>query len=121
MANKRDLKKQIKNICGALASECALASQFVPGIDREKMNEIIGKIADLQVTTIERLGVAFDKSQRDFDNQVAYVKAKKEYFAKAYKALVEGFNKQAEEIVGEMNAVLPQAQKDANKEAAAKA
>ena len=40
-ANKRLLKKEIHRICGALAGECVLAKIAIPGIDREKLNEII--------------------------------------------------------------------------------
>lgn len=118
MANKRDLKKQIRNICGGLATECVLATEFAPGIDKEKMNEIIGKIAGLQENTLSRTSFSFDKSIRDYDNRHEFIVAKKAYYHKAYNKLVKDFNDTVEEIVKEMNAALPQEVKDANKAAA---
>jgi hypothetical protein len=50
MANKRDLKKEIKYVCGDLAAECLLAKNYVKGVDAKAMKEIITKIADLQIS-----------------------------------------------------------------------
>ena len=41
MANKRDLKKQIRYICGDLAAECLIAGEYVDGIDRKSMRAIV--------------------------------------------------------------------------------
>ena len=40
MANKRELKKEIKYVCGDLAAECLLAKNFVKGVDAKAMTEI---------------------------------------------------------------------------------
>ena len=42
MANKRELKKEIKYVCGDLAAECLLAKNFVKGVDAKAMTEITG-------------------------------------------------------------------------------
>lgn len=118
MANKKDLKKQVRNICGDLAAECVMARQLVPGVDKDKMCDIIDKIAGLQEGTLKRISFSFDKSERNFDNRHVFLVAKKEYFHKAFNKLVSDFNNTVEDIVKEMNAALPQAAKDANKAAA---
>ena len=38
MATKRQLKKAIKRTCGYLAGECIISQQFIPGIDKEKLD-----------------------------------------------------------------------------------
>ncbi|MDE6394466.1 MAG: hypothetical protein K2K77_03900 [Duncaniella sp.] len=58
-ANKRLLKKEIHRICGALAGECVIAKIAIPGIDREKLNEIIYQLADLQVSALRLVSVDF--------------------------------------------------------------
>ncbi|MDE6581662.1 MAG: hypothetical protein K2K47_03950 [Duncaniella sp.] len=121
MSNKRLLKKEIRNICGALAGECIIVKWAIDGIDAEKMNEIVYKIADLQETTIERVSVAFDRTPSSFDYDMkAYNKARNQYYKAAFKSLKADFNKSVEEIIKEMNACLPAAAKEAAKAAAAK-
>lgn len=107
MANKRNLKKQIKYICGDIASESVLAIQFMPNIDQEKMANVINDIAKLQFATLEHLTFSFDKSPRDFADAKAYKKARAEYFKKAYDSVRKEFNEKVEAIVKEMNAALP--------------
>ncbi len=107
MANKRNLKKQIRNICGDLAAECAMAIQFVPMVDKEKMSEIISRVAGLQENTLARVSFSFDKSVRDFANNHEYIKAKKAYNKIAYRKLVADFNNTVEKVVDDMNAAVP--------------
>ena len=57
MANLRDLKKEVKYVCGDLAAECMIAESFIKGVDREKMNGLVVRIADLQSTALS--GVNF--------------------------------------------------------------
>lgn len=115
MANKRDLKKHILYVCGDLAGECILSSEYVPGIDIEKMYQLVPEIATLQVETLKRVSFSFDKVVKDFSTKQEYNKAKKAYFAGAYQKLDNDFIAQVEAIVKKMNEALPQAQKDANK------
>ena len=68
-ANKRLLKKEIHRICGALAGECVLAKIAIPGIDREKLNEIIYQLADLQASALRLVSVEFPRTPRSFDNR----------------------------------------------------
>ena len=121
MSNKRLLKKEIRNICGALAGECIIAKWAIDGIDAEKMNEIVYKIADLQETTVDRVSVAYDRTPSSFGYDMkAYNKARHEYYKAAFKALKNDFNKSVDEIIKEMNAALPAAAKEAKAAAAAK-
>lgn len=119
MANKRELKKAIKAICGDIAGECLISRHFVPNIDQEKMGEIILKIADLQYATIDNVTFSFDKSASSFADRHEYKTARDTYFRKGYAKLIGEFNKSVEEIVREMNAALPATQKEANKAAMA--
>lgn len=115
MANKRNLKKRILYVCGDLAGECILSSEYIPGIDIEKMYNIIPEIASLQVDTLKRVSFSYDKTVKDFGSKKEYNKAKRTYFANAYKKLNSDFLETVKKIVKKMNEAIPQAQKDANK------
>ena len=108
MANKRDLKKEIKYVCGDLAAECLLAKNYVKGVDAKAMKEIITKIADLQISALNNVTFVFDKLPKDFESGAAYRKARAEYFKKAFSSLREKFYDKVNALVKEMNAALPQ-------------
>lgn len=121
MANKRDLKKVINNVCADIATECLIAAKYVKGVEPEKMDEIVGKLADLQAGALSSISFAFDKVPSEFENMREYNKAKSAYFRKAYNSLREKFSARIHEIVKEMNATLPAEVKDANKKSLADA
>lgn len=108
-ANKRLLKKEIHRICGALAGECVLAKIAIPGIDREKLNEIIYQLADLQASALRLVSVEFPRTPRSFDNRKEYADARRAYFKAAFAKLREHFNARVQEILKEMNATVPDA------------
>ena len=115
MANKRDLKKVIRAVCGDIASECILARHFVPDIDSEKMMAIVLEGADLQCNTLENVSFSFDKSERSFDNAHLYHEERRKYFKKGYGKLRADFDAAVVAIVNKMNAALPEKQKELNK------
>lgn len=118
MANKRDLKKQIKYICGEIAVECILAREYVDGINAEKMNEIVFEIAELQQKSLKNATFSFDKTPKDFGNKKEYHHAANAYFKNAYKVFYAEFNKHIQAIVKQMNELLPAAQREINKKIA---
>lgn len=115
MASKKDLKKKVRYMCGDMAAECIIAKTVVPGVDEATMKEIVIKIAKLQSATLRKISFAFDKVAKDYENNAQYKRARHEYMTKAYRSLSIEFNQQVASIVKEMNAALPQAQKDLNK------
>lgn len=114
MANLRDLKKEVRYICGDLAGECMLAAHYVKGVNPDEMARIVGKIASLQQSALRNVSFSFDKTPSDFENKAEYRKARRVYFKKAFASFHEKMLEKVTEIVKEMNAVLPQAVKDAN-------
>lgn len=56
MASKRILKKEINAITANLVDEYFLTSEFVPGVDVEKAEVILGKILSLREEFIRRVG-----------------------------------------------------------------
>lgn len=107
MANKRQLKKQIRYICGDVAAECTLARHLLDGVDTDKLEEALFHIAELQQKTLARANVIYDKTPSEFTSKSEYSKAKEIFFNKAFTALREDFNKRLQEIVSEMNSALP--------------
>lgn len=117
MANKRDLKKEIRYVCGDLAAECLIAKNFVKGVDPKAMTAIVAKVADLQVSALGNSTFSFDKLPHDFETGHAYRKARSAYFKKAYASLREKFYAKVNELVREMNVAIPQEVKDNNRKA----
>lgn len=107
MANKRSLKKAIKLACGNIAGECMIARELIPGINQEKIDEAVFKIADLQCETIDKVTFSFDKTEASFDSKKAYRDARSKYFRKAYHKLTSDFDASVQSIVNDMNAALP--------------
>lgn len=120
MSNKRNLKKEIRRVCGDLALNCILARDYAAGINKAEMNEMIIKIAMLQRSTLRHVSISFDKSPKDFESRAQYHTAAKVYFAKAYAALRGEFDKNVAEIVKSMNALLTDEQRELNKQAMSK-
>lgn len=115
MANKRQLKKQIRTLCGELAGECVLAAELIPGTDRIKFNEIISELASLQATTLSRVSIVFDKSVKSFESPAAYKAAKEAFFAQAMRKLNVEFTTSINAIVKQMNTLLTAEQRELNK------
>ncbi|MBD5225380.1 MAG: hypothetical protein HDS68_05345 [Bacteroidales bacterium] len=120
MANKRSLKRAIKNVCADIATECLIAAQYVKGVEPEKMDTVIQKLADLQSNALSTISFGFDKIPSDFATRKDYKYAKAAYFKKAYKSFKQKFGSHINEIVKEMNEILPTEVKQANIEASKK-
>ena len=117
MANKRQLKKEIKYVCGDLAAECLIAKNFIKGVDKDAMIKNISDVASLMINTLDKVSFAFDKRPGDFADGRAYRKARRDYYTKAYAALRTKFYDRITEIVKAMNAAVPAEVKAANKKA----
>lgn len=107
MANKRQLKKEIRYICGDIAAECALAKYLVEDINSDAMDEALRNIAALQEETLSRVNVNFDKVPKNFETLKAYNDAKFSFMNKAFTSITDEFNKRVQEIVDKMNTALP--------------
>lgn len=119
MATKRQLKKFVRNTCGALASEIILARVAFPSIERKQVHDIIAEIARLQGETLAKIGISFDKTPRDFADGSEYKKARRTYFNTAYTKLLHSFDASVGEMVKKMNAALPAEVREQIKKAAA--
>lgn len=118
MANKRDLKKFIRNICGSMAMDMELVGHLFPQINPRDVEQIVIEAAILQATTIRRTNIAFDRSRSDFNTRAEYNKARHEYFRKAYSALLDRFDSDSAELVKHMNSALPEEVREVLKKAA---
>jgi ABC-type lipoprotein release transport system permease subunit len=116
MANKRQIKKHIRYVCGDIAAELLIARHIYNGFDDEKVNTIINNIAALQVESVKNVTFDFDKARRTFEHDGAYRKARRAYFHQAYGTLLADFNNSVAEIVKDMNEAMPQEVKEANKQ-----
>ena len=117
--NKRYLKKEIRRICGAIAGECIMASLTIPGIDRKALEQIVVSVAETQEKTLRLISVRFPQTEKAFGNRGEYAAARRAYCKASFTKLKADFNKRIAEILGEMNALLPEEAREANKRAAA--
>lgn len=105
MKSKRNLKKQIRYICGDLVGECLLIGEICPEEKQDEVAQLIVDLAVLQENTLSHCNFSFDKTRRDFDSDAAYKKAKSAYYRSAYAALHEKFNARLSELVHTMNLI----------------
>ncbi len=112
MKSKRDLKKQIKYVCGDLVGECLLIGEIVPADKQDEAGQLVIDIAVLQESTLDKVSFSFDKSQRDFANRHEYLKARSAYYRAAFGKLHEEFNSALSEIVHRMNQLAGLAKED---------
>lgn len=104
--NKRQLKKQIHNLCGGLACDCVAAAAGLSNIDDEKLGSLVLASAKAQAKALKRASLSFDKTPRDFDSMKAYHKARRDYFAKAYTQLRKELIDDAKVIVTDLNGLM---------------
>ncbi len=55
MASRRELKKNVNYIAGELFMECLVNSLYVPGTDKTKADELMGRILSVQDEFISRI------------------------------------------------------------------
>lgn len=113
MASKRQLKKEIRMVCGDIAG-CCLFSEAAMKADKAKIGEIIVKVAVLQEETIREISFSFDKTLSDFDSAHQYNEAKSKYNRLAFATLKKQLSEKINEVVTELNALIPQESKEAN-------
>lgn len=112
MGNLRRLKKNIKYLCGDIASECIIAGTFIQEADEKKLADVVYKAAKLQTQSIRKVSVSFTKTPKDFANVKEYRKEKKKYFKNSFSALDSLFFKEADGLIAELNQALPKKNKE---------
>lgn len=95
MAKRRDLKKEIAYAVGELFMEALVCKLYIPGVDQEKSDQLMGRILDIQDDFISRVGHPSGK-----DNK----KLVREYYRKLRTDFQEAINSIANEI-GELSKV----------------
>ena len=118
MSSKRTLKKSIKDACGNVAGEFIFAQMRLEGLDQDKVENIVCRVALLQVSTLDNVSTRFDKKRSDFADTKTYRKARAQYYRNYYTSLQKELTSNIENIVEEMNAMLTPEQKEANKKEA---
>ncbi len=120
MANKRQLKKYMKEMASSLAGETVFILNFYDNIDEEKANSVIDRILVHMTEKISDVSVNFDKTCSEFYNndRHQYRKDKRTYYKNCYKKLYEDFNSGVKDILKDMNALLSKEQLEENKKVA---
>ncbi len=116
MANKRNLKKLIRRVCGEIAVEAIIAYQTIPSMSSETVGQILGDVAELQCETLSRISFSFDKSRADSENGAAYRAARRRYNAAAFARLRTDFTEGVNKVLKELNAAIPAEVREANKQ-----
>lgn len=117
MSNRRDLKKYVSAVCGDLAASILESAYTFEGISTADMRAIINEIAALQVETLAKVSVSFDKTPSSMAPD-EYRKSRRAYYSKAYNALHDEFRTKVEAIVKKINAALPPEVRESMKAAA---
>lgn len=56
MAKRRNLKKEISNVAGALFTEALVCKLYIPGVNQEQADVVMTRILDMQDDYIVRAG-----------------------------------------------------------------
>ncbi len=103
LTNKRQIKKYINRVCDDVAQEVLPTAVHVKAISEEEADNILTDISVLQVKSLSRLNIAFDKSVEAFDNIKAFNSAKSAYYRQAYNKLIEDFNNEIQKLISPVN------------------
>lgn len=85
MASRKVLKKNVNYITGELFAECLVNSLYVPGVDKEKADQLMGEILKMQDEFISRISHTEPGNVKGF-----------------YKKFRSDFNAKVEEILDAM-------------------
>jgi hypothetical protein len=55
MASRRILKKNVNYIAGELLAECVMIGKFIPGVDKEKTDNLMVSVLNMQDEFIKRI------------------------------------------------------------------
>ena len=107
MANKRQLKKYLKNTAANIAGETVFIINYFENVDEAKANDIIDRTLQLLTEKVAEASVSFDKTYAISFNKdrKAYRKAHTAYFKNCYKELLKEFNEGIQAVVKEMNSL----------------
>ncbi|MDE5899741.1 MAG: hypothetical protein K2H33_00115 [Muribaculaceae bacterium] len=112
MKSKRDLKKQIRYICGDIVGECMLIGEISTPEKQDEVAQLIVDTAVLQESTISKISFSFDKCRADFADAKAYRQARSQYYRAAFSKLHDEFNTVVRELVHRMNELAGLAKQD---------
>ncbi|MDO4163194.1 MAG: hypothetical protein Q4D56_02235 [Bacteroides sp.] len=82
MASRKNLKKQVNYIAGELFMECLVQSMYVPGTDKQKADQLMTDVLNMQDEFISRISHTEPGNVKGF-----------------YKKFRSDFNAKVEEII----------------------
>lgn len=118
MANKREFKKYVEAVGGALCDEMMIALYTVEGIDEEKVQQAVTKVLTAVGNATSNSNVFFDKGHKAFATPAEYSQAKQAFFRQLFKKVNTDFRNEIDAAVKDFNAAIPAEQKARQKEAA---
>lgn len=108
MANLRNFKNNIREICGDLAADTLIAATIYGNqIDTARLNDILNELAALQEDTIALTKLSFDRSESAFENRGEYRKERRKYYKMAFAKLEKEFLDRAIEISKQIAGAIP--------------
>lgn len=105
MQSKRDLKKQIRYICGDLVGECLIIGEICPEEKIAEVNKLIIDLAILQEETIAKTNFCFDKTAKSFNSAYEYKQARSAYYREAFRTLHKQFNIALSDAIHRLNSL----------------
>lgn len=119
MANKREFKKSIDAIGGAVCNEMMIAYYNVEGADKNAISASIEKVLAAVVKAKDNANVFFDKGVKAFADKAEYTKSKAAFFKALFSKIHTEFGEELNIAVKEFNKAIPADVKKTNKEASA--
>lgn len=120
MANKREFKKYVTEVSGALVTDMMATSYAFEKADKDAVDNAIIKLLQAREEALIKTNVKFDKTQKAFESRHAYNAAKRKFYTELFNKVNVDFGKVVAESVKVFNTAFPQDVKDELKEEAAK-
>lgn len=115
--NKQQFKKAVEAVGASICNEMMTVYYNEKGVDQDKISQAVVKVLGATGAAKSNANVFFDKGRRAFTTDQEYTKAKHEFFKKLFDKIHKDFNEEISAALKLFNEAVPQAVKDANKQA----
>lgn len=113
--NKQQFKKAVEAVGASMCNEMMSVFYNVEGADQDKISQAVAKVLGATAAAKSNANRFFGRGEKEFENIVAYRKAKDEYYKGLFKQIHADFNSEISAALKLFNEAVPKAVKDANK------
>lgn len=115
--NKQQFKKAVEAVGASICNEMMSVYYNEKGVDQDKISQAVAKVLGAIAAGKSNANRKFDRGAKSFADAHSYKVAKEDFYKKLFKRIHEDFNSEISTALKLFNEAVPQAVKDANKQA----